>query len=545
MRFLLPLGSSRNDIRFSRQENNICLSLTLTKTRSLFVTRPKDPSGNDNPKLFRQPPSRNLFVICCLTFGFFFNTTFSQRVFTLPDCIQIAMEKSYSARSAQERLKSSEANAEAARRALYSTVDLSFDIPDYSNALTQAFNSVTQRNEFFRTEIMQINGSLTVNQPIIWTNSTVSLSGRMYRLDQKTSRTNEFSRNFFGNVAVMLRQPLFVPNTQRISLRQAELDYQQSLSDYKRTMLDIVFSLTQSFNQLYSAQQRLTIQRDRVRQQEESYNTAQSQFKAGLIAEVEALQLSVDLASAKNDLLSSENEVLSQGNSFKLLIGLPLSEQITLKMIDTTFHRVSIDLPKAIEEGKMNRIELQRARNDIERSELSLDMVKSQRSIRGDLTLSYGLSKEDIVLDKLFVRPQDTRGAVFTLSIPIFDWGKHSLDVESAEARLRSAQLTAENTEQTIEQEIIQLVKRIESAASRVEVLSASEIVAQKAFEINQARFRVGTIGSTDLAQSQTRLTTARLSALEALLDYRVAIADLTRKTFYDFERNEPVNLNY
>ncbi len=38
-RFLLLFRSSRNDIRFTRLENNICSSLTLIKTRSLFVTR--------------------------------------------------------------------------------------------------------------------------------------------------------------------------------------------------------------------------------------------------------------------------------------------------------------------------------------------------------------------------------------------------------------------------------------------------------------------------------------------------------------------------
>lgn len=487
-----------------------------------------------------------------LPFCWFFISTFiismqsfAQRSLTLNECINIAFERSYTARTSRERLKSSEASAQSARRSLYSSVDLSFDLPEYSNALTQYFNTTTQRNEFFRTEQLRMNGSLAITQPIIWTNTTLSVSGNLYRLDQRLSLNDNFFRDYYTQLAIIIRQPLLVPNSLSINLRRAELDYEQALSDYKRATLDIIYNVTQSFNQLYSAQQRFGIQQDRVRQQEESFRTAQNQFKAGLIAEVEAMQLDVDLAAARNDLFNSENDLLQQSNSFKLLIGLPQSDQFELRLTDTTFHRVKIDLEKAIAEGKNNRIELQRARNDVTRSELSLDEVRSRRRIRGDITVSYGISKNDPRFQDLFAQMLDSKSASLTLTIPIFDWGKHSYDVESAEAQLHSARYTAENTEQVIELEIFQLVKKIESASSRVEVLSASEVVARKAFDINLARFRIGTIGSNELAQSQTRYTTARISALEALLEYRIALADLIRKTFYDFELNQPVNTDF
>jgi hypothetical protein len=55
----------------------------------------------------------------------------TSRVLTLDRCLSIAFDSSYTARNSREQLRSSRASAEAARRALYSTVDLNFDLPSY------------------------------------------------------------------------------------------------------------------------------------------------------------------------------------------------------------------------------------------------------------------------------------------------------------------------------------------------------------------------------------------------------------------------------
>ncbi len=468
----------------------------------------------------------------------------AQRVLTLEDCLDIAIENSYQARSAREQLRASEASAEAARLSLYSTLDLQFDIPSYDFRLRQQFNTVTRRDEFFSVENLQWLGNVTINQPVIWTNSTLSLSGQFYRLDQKDAAANEFFRNFYGDLVLRFSQPLFVPNSQRIALRRAELDFEEAKADYRRSALDLMYSVTEGFYRSYAFQEQRIIQADRVRQQEVSWSTAMRKYKAGLIAEVDALQFEVDLAAARNDLLSAENSLLSRINNFKLLIGLPLADSISLALSDTTFHGLEIPLDRAIAEAKRTRVDLKRALNNVERGELTLDEVEGRRTIRGDITLNYGLNDVEDRLRAMFLEPSQTRGAMLRVSVPVFDWGRHSRDVEAAEARLRSARFTAENVELTIEQEITDLTRRIASASERVNVLYKSRGVAEKANQINTQRYEVGTIGSIELSQSQTRLLQARLSALEALIDFNVAVADLMRRTSWDFVNDRGVELS-
>ncbi len=428
----------------------------------------------------------------------------AQHVYTLENALEQAFAHSYTARSAREQLRASEAAAEAARLSLYSRVDLKFDAPDYSRMLLPQFNPNTGRNEFFPLERTQWSGRLDINQPLVWTNSTITLSGLLYQQQQKDlSPGGEPYTDWYTDLAIQLRQPLFVPNTQPWPLRNQDLDFEEN----------------------------------------ETYSTGQRKYRAGLIAEVEALQFEVDLAAARNDLLAAQNTVISRANRFKILLGIPVSDSIYTMLSDTTVTAVYIDQVEAIERAKKTRVDLQRAKNNIERSELSLENVHAARSIRGDLFLSYGLNKNDPQFNGLYNDLRDTRRAVLTVSVPVFDWGKHGQDVEAAEARLRSAQLSAGNLELNLEREIIDLIRSIESASRRAEVLKKSRHIAEIANDVSTNGSNAGTIGSTELAQTRARLLQARLSALEAVIDYHLALADMARRTAFDFRSGTELNV--
>ena len=104
-----------------------------------------------------------------------------------------------------------------------------------------------------------------------------------------------------------------------------------------------------------------------------------------------------------------------------------------------------------------------------------------------------------------------------------------------------NALATKEYVQDQVRQEVLDLLGRISAAESRIGVLQKNVAVAQKGYDISIERFRTGTISRNDLAQAQQRLTTTKLNSLSALIDYRLGIADLKRKTLFDFERQQPV----
>jgi outer membrane protein len=66
----------------------------------------------------------------------------------------------------------------------------------------------------------------------------------------------------------------------------------------KREELNIVYEVSQTFYTLLSFSERLNIAMHSLNRQQEAYDIALSKYSAGLIREVEALQMEVDLGEA-------------------------------------------------------------------------------------------------------------------------------------------------------------------------------------------------------------------------------------------------------
>jgi outer membrane protein len=456
----------------------------------------------------------------------------AQRILTLEESLSIALRESYSIKSAEYSLIGSQRSLEAARLGLRTSVNMEFDLPRYARTLSSQFNPTTGIEQFFEVGYTTFESRLRFNQPIIYTNGTFSIIGSLWQRDQ-FNQLQDVPIDYYTNLSLRLQQPLFTFNTQRASMTRAEINLMKSERNYTRAEKEIMYEVTASFYRLYQAKKNVEIVGEKVNQTEISYNTAVNKFKAGLIAEVEALQLEVDLASSRNELLSAERNFNEARDDFKLLIGLPLDEAIDVAA-ELEYRPVTIDPEAAVQYALANRTELKNTEADIELSRLTVDEVDSRGNVSALLTANYGINRNNEQFKYLFYEFAQDRSVAFTLQLPILDWGRNSREVESAEAMLNQNILAFDNQKQMIRKEVIQITNKIESAKARVEVLSKSVELAQKSYDITLSRFQAGTITSFDLSQMQLRLTDAKINSLNALIDYNLALADLSRKTLME-----------
>ncbi len=467
----------------------------------------------------------SLFIFLLLS-----TSVFAQRVLTLDEAIKIGLGESFTIKSADYSLESSLKNLEAVKLGLRSSVNLEFDIPSYNRSLSSQFNPTLGSEQFYKVETTRLESRLFVNQPLVFSNGTVSLVGSLFGRKQNSELSGNLE-DFYTNLSIQLRQPLFTFNNQKANLERAEINLTKSERNYSQAERDLIYEVSANFYNLLKAKKSVEITKEKVAQTDTSFQTAMNKFRAGLIAEVEALQLEVDLAASKNELLNAERSFHEAKNNFKLLIGLPLDEDIDVEG-DIEYVDVVVDKDEALRNALEKRPDLLNREDDIYLSELSIEETDASSSIRAELTANYGINKNDDMFKNLFNNFDDNRSVVMTVSIPVFDWGRNAREVESAEADYKLTLLRYENLKERIENEIIEAIGRLNSAKARVEVLSKSVLVAEKSYSISLERFRAGTITSFDLTQMQLKLTDAKLNSLSALIDYRVALADLERKTF-------------
>ena len=463
--------------------------------------------------------------------------------------IEIAKTKSFSMLSLVQDFKIAEYNLKSATSSLKTHIELNFVSPAYSNTV-EAFTTDTSVT-YYSSKVLNYEGNLTVNQPLptdgyVYMKSGVSNTD-LYSLNKRSPRLY----TTFGLVQPLTS--LYGYNKVKSDLKLAELAYERSKKGLKREELNLVYLVSSSFYNLLSQQKGTEIASTNYDRQKEAYDISQNKYKAGLIKEVEALQMEVDLAEAQNNY---DLSIVNQGaalNAFKHLIGIDFSDSVSISS-EFKYEVVIVDPEKAVQLALQNRLEIREQEISIEQTKLSMKSQKSTGMIQSSLNLSYGkegISYQDInssISSSLqnsysdFQNRAPNYGIGLTIKVPILDFGENRAKVKAIEANLKQIQLRKIDVERGIEREVRDLVADLNSSLKRLQLLEKNIVVAEKSFEITRQRYSDGDIDSQSLALERTRLNTAYTSHLNAYISYQLVIADLMRKTFYDFQKKELIN---
>ncbi|RPH37981.1 TolC family protein [bacterium] len=464
---------------------------------------------------------------------------------TLEQSITMALHTGFAASDVKARYETAWKNAESARRQLWTSVGLTVNAPNLQESLSQQFNPLTGRYQYYQLKQNNMQSYLTITQPLVFTGGTLRFSQGLLSRNQVSGLTGQTQQwnDYFSNFFVEYTQPLLTPNLSAITQTSNEIALAQAETDFLANQMDLIFNVTESFYTVYQLSRRVEIVGEQVAQNEESYATAKGKYDAGLIPEVEVLQSEVDLAGSKNESLNTQRELARAKNAFRLLLGIPTEEEVAT-VGEIVYRPMMLDSAVAVESALKNRPEVLSADRQVILAEGEIGVAKSRNHFRMDMTARYGLDRNDTLFHDLFHDLNRSRSASLTISVPLFDWGSNSLGVEAAEARHQNSVAAADYTRQRVRQDVLDLLNRIQVAESRIQVLEKTVAVAQKGYEISLQRFRNGSITRNDLTLAQQRLTAARSNNLNALVDYQLGQADLKRRTLWDFEKNamvEPV----
>jgi outer membrane protein TolC len=130
------------------------------------------------------------------------------------------------------------------------------------------------------------------------------------------------------------------------------------------------------------------------------------------------------------------------------------------------------------------------------------------------------------------------------LTVPILDWGRKRSIVQSQTIRLNEKQMQLENTNEQIIKEIREIVRTVYEAEKRFRINQTNKDIAARSYQIYRLRFENGDITGQALSLEQARLSDVQLAYINAYVTYQLALADLKRKTVWDFENNRSYLIN-
>lgn len=301
----------------------------------------------------------------------------------------------------------------------------------------------------------------------------------------------------------------------RISVADAR--FQRAMIEAAVAEADLRLSVIQAYAEAAAAERRLENARDQARIAADALRAAEVRVQAGRASPIEVQRAHVTRVNADAEVQRAERLVEVSYFALSKLIGQPVAGKLDASWFVSVPPRKG-PLPPVESAGTLA---LAAAEADVAIAEASVHLARAQRS--PDLTLSAGARQ--------FRETGDT-AAVFSLSVPlpVFNSGRAAL------AQASSEHLGAEARRRVTAIEVDQAIARaradLENAATSALTASGPALAAaEETARIARIGYREGKFGQLELLDAERTLAQTRLNAIEALLSYHIAEAQLERLT--------------
>ncbi len=454
-----------------------------------------------------------LFLLTPLT-----GATEAPQPLTLEESIARAKRNNLTLQTAQENLKTAEAQVRAARAGLFPRITASGNytyFKDIQKSVIQADGGFG-----FPTPGESADGTQTETQeqpqtPIPSADNEAELIELEFGAHH----------NFQGGVN--LTQPLFAWGRYYYSYQAAKLNLQAVQRDLDAAANQLRLDVSEAFYAALMAQEFVRVSEQSVSLVEKQLAIAEASLDAGAITTFDVLRAKVQLANAKSQLIRAENGVQTAKNAYKTVLNIPLSEEVAVKGtldVEEQNNITALDLDTLIQQALENRPEMHRTQftEDAARKQIAIAKTRS----RPDLGLfsNYQLSQNERLTEMNRIW-----SVGFQINIPIFDGFANRAAVQQTESVLKQVQLGATQLQTGVEFEVRAAYLNLRGAKTIIELQRETVAQARESVRIANLQFENGIITTVALTDTQLALAQAEVNRLQAYHDYIVGLARLEK----------------
>ena len=477
---------------------------------------------------------------------------------TLEQAIEHALEKNENIVIQRAALDSAEASVEGAHGAYDPQLTVGAGWEKVTSPVNSSFSGAPAGELAPSDRTGQANASLDQLLPTGAQLSVTSSSSRV-----TTNGAFVFlSPAYQTQLGVEVRQPLLrdrAIDSARYGLRVAAADRDQAQAALRRQVTETVAAVEQAYWSLVAARRAVDVEQEAIDLAEKQLSETRIRIDAGTSPETEIAQPQAELERRRGDLLAAREAAARAETALKRLI-LGAQDDLwaeRLDPVDTPEIPVEpVDVQAAMTRALASRPELDAAKATVERRRAESAFAKNRILPSLDLVASYdrfGLKGSRNPSGSSFPGlpsdvPQGLEGnlgdAVGQLASSDYDDARLSLQLQvplgnraaRANARIaadteRQAEADVAGTQKAIRAEVLDAAAAVETAAGRIDAARAERKAAQVQLSAEQDRFSAGLSTNFLVLTRQNDLASARLSEIQALTDYRAALAEMARAT--------------
>jgi len=297
----------------------------------------------------------------------------------------------------------------------------------------------------------------------------------------------------------------------------------------------VAFSVKQRYFELVKAIRLAQVSRESERLARDEETRSEALFQVGTVAKGDVLKARARRAQTQLDRISATNQVdlararLSQ--TMGLDPGTPVEiEEALDENVTMPDSLAAVRTALRVRPGLSSSVAAERA------AQAGLFGAKAARlpSVSGNLSVDRSKVIDQLEFDPGSVAFEDERYATrwqgsVALSLPIFDGLALEGNTRSAKGALLEAEANRRQEERDVAVEVQQAWLDLREAVERISVAKEGLASAEEDYKFSKGRYELGAGTILDLLNAEVSLEQARRSHVDALVDAKVAEADLER----------------
>jgi outer membrane protein TolC len=367
--------------------------------------------------------------------------------------------------------------------------------------------------------------------------------------------------SFRSSLKFDFKQPLlkdFGPQAARSEIIIARNSLDMMNKDLDKVLQDTVYRVEETYWNLVLCVEDLKIKQSSLRLAQDLLERNRKAAKAGTLASVNVLNAETQVAAREADVLKAEAAVRNAEDELKLVINLPAENKDAdlLRILpgeEIAPAKKDVSLEEAMAVALQHRPDLQALRIGIRAGEFDVSLARNQTLPGLSLTASLwspGVSGTRLVYpesdpfgDPIERIPGGRSGSLkdvfgfkfvnvslgLSLEVPVGNFLSRAA-VARARVGLEQKTLEAKKLEQEIMTKVKIALRDVGMNFERIQTLKRASALAQKQLEAEEEKLKAGYSTSYFVLQYQAELSLQRSQELAAMIEYRLALAGLSRE---------------
>ena len=456
----------------------------------------------------------------------------------LQECIDLAMQNNLQHQMDQQTLASNRTQLTAARAPFAFNMNANITTPSFTGL------SDTQENIALETRVREESSDVSYS-------GNLRMTQRLRHLGQFTLNTTALRRDFSSNrrtpfldysgaTRLFYERDLLGQPSEEIALKRAEHSLQSARLNFDRQRLQLEGQVIDDYYDLVQSVRELEIEEQRLAQSRANLELAQRKFEVGLIAEVEALRLQVEMLQAEATYDQAQTNIESSRDILRETLGLDVWAPLEIDT-EVQYEILPIDAQRALEIGLARRTDMKRTEIFEEIRALELEDTRRRNGINATFGANVSMrghgSEIGDVSDNF---ERNLWGVNLQITLPLIDSGQRRATVSQARIALEQSRLTREQQRRRIIQQIRDATRRVHEAERQIDLRQATLQFAQRTYDVEQSRFELGLADSQQLLLAQGNLTQAQINALGAVIGYQRQLKNARLATMAELKELAP-----